>query len=194
MKIKHTILSFVASALVVCTMAGGVTASAAQIDTENSTINAATSIKFNDGPMIEVSDVARGKYKPTEVYDWKNGDYSTYFMPLYGGHRSYTAKLFTTDTGKLKLEYDLYADTNMERQRKMEIILYKSTGSVVNDRTISFNPAGAPTYKGTCTFTGLLPNTNYYIEFHNITEYGGLFDPSDSDVGIGCNDLVITRG
>ena len=196
MKIKRIILSFVASALVACTTVGSLTVSAAQIDTENSTIDAVTSVKFNDGPMIEVSDVARGSYRPTEVYDWTNGSYSMYFLPLYGDHHTYTGKMFTTNTGRLKLEYDLYADTNMERQRKMEIFLYKSTGSSwtkVGERTISFNPAASSTYKGTCIFSGLSANTNYLIEFHNVTEYGGLFGPSESDVGIGCNELVITR-
>lgn len=202
MKIKRIILSFVASALVACTTVGSLTVSAAQIDTENSTIDAATSEKFYDGPMIEVSDVARGSYRPTEVYNWSNGSYSTYFLPLYGGHRTYSAKLFTTNTGRLKLEYDLYADTNMERQRKVEIRLYKSTTSSngttsytqVSERTISFNPAASSTYKGSCTFSSLSANTDYFIEFYNATDYGGLFGPSASDVGVGCNELVITRG
>lgn len=201
MKIKHIILSFVASALVACTTVGSLTVSAAQIDTENSTIDAATSAKFYDGPMIEVSDVARGSYRPTEVYDWSNGSYSTYFLPIYGGRRTYSAKMFTTNTGKLKLKYDLYADTNMERQRKVEIYLYKSTTSSngttsytkVDERTISFNPTSSSNYNGNCTFSSLSANTNYFIEFYNATDYGGLFGPSASDVGVGCNELVITR-
>ncbi len=202
MKIKRIILSFVTSALVACTTVGSLTVSAARIDTENSTIDAATSAKFNDGPMIEVSDVARGSYRPTEVYNWSSGSYSTYFLPIYGGHRTYTAKMFTTNTGRLKLQYDLYADNNMERQRKVEIFLYKRTESSdgtisytkVNERTISFNPAAGSTYKGTCTFSGLSTNTNYFIEFHNVTAYGGSYGLSSSDVGVGCNELEITRG
>lgn len=202
MKIKRIILSFVASALVACNTVGSLTVSAAQIDTENSAIDAATTAKFYDGPMIEVSGATRGSYRPTEVYDWANGSYSTYFLPIYGGHHTYTAKMFTTNTGRLKLEYELYADTNMERQRKVEIYLYKSTKSSdgttsytkVDERTISFNPAASSTYKGSCTFSSLSANTNYFIEFYNATSYGGLFGPSDSDVGVGCNELVITRG
>ena len=202
MNIRKSILSFVASALVACTTVGSLTVSAAQIDTENSTIETATSAKFYDGEMITDSDVTRGSNRPTDVYNWANGSYSTYFLPIYGGHYTYSGKMFTTNTGRLRLEYDLYADNDMERQRKVNIILYKSTKSSngtlsstqVDERTISFNPAASSTYKGSCTFSNLSADTNYYIEFYNATDYGGLFGPSESSVGVGCNELVITRG
>lgn len=105
--------------------------------------------------------------------------------PIYAGHTCYTLHYFKTSTGKITLNYHLFAIQPAVGERYVQFELLKGkkgflwnvSWSTVGYRTIMFDDTidedatAKPhkTYNGTETFSNLEKNTMYCICIHNIT-------------------------
>lgn len=112
--------------------------------------------------------------------------------PIYAGGTCYTLYYFKTTTGKLTLNYHLYATQPAEGERQVEFellegkkeILWNVSWTTVASRGIRFYDdfnediygGQQNTFNGTIIFSGLKKDTMYCIAIKNITPddpYGG---------------------
>ncbi len=127
--------------------------------------------------------------------------------PIYAGHDCYTSHYFKTSSGKLTLNYHLYALQPAVGYRSVEFELLKGKKgflwnikwSSVDSKSISFNDTideyitSEPytTYDGTVTFSDLEKDTMYCILIKNTTEEDP--NPTHSRENAICGTIDITE-
>lgn len=111
--------------------------------------------------------------------------YTAQPYPIYAGHSCYTSYYFKTSTGKLTLDYHMYAVQPAEGYRSMVFQLFEGKNGLLWNVNWSFVASESrsfydtvnedvidkptKTYDGTVTFSGLKANTMYCICIVNTT-------------------------